>query len=242
MSNSQIVSKRFIELRESQKDEHGKPMPVIQLAHELLAQKFIVNYESDVIRQEIGKVERKGKFPQLFLIEGYCKYFKVTSDFLLGIRDTKVVDENIAMINKTTGLSDTSIQTLISCKTGGILADDDFPVIDLLNFILSDEVLFHDFLNYLGLYINNTYDTPCYRDPDKHIYVPVPDDNIRNTPFVKSKDEHYIAIGKKQKEKICGKDAYQTINLPVSLLESHAVRIIQNVIDKWKDKWKKEKR
>lgn len=203
---------------------------------------------------EFGKISKRGSItidtcrnweqgrtlPDAETLVELSNFYKVSIDYLLDRSDCTTVENEY--ISQMTGLSDTSIQTLISCKTGGILHDDDFPIIDLLNFILSDNVLFRDFLNYLGLYINNTYDTPCYRDPDKHIYVPVPDDNIRNTPFVLSKNERYIAVGKKQKEKVCGEDAYQTICLPVSLLESHAVRIIQSVIDEWKRKWKEEKR
>lgn len=188
----------------------------------------------------IRKIETDKRNVSEYELKGYCEVFNTTSDYLLGISNVSTIDKDTVMIGRMTGLSDAAIQTLISCKTGGILADEDFPTIDLLNFILSDKVLFHDFLNYLGLYINNTYDTPCYLDPNKHVYVPIPNDNIRNTPFVDAKNERYIAIGKKQSEKICGEDAYQTICLPVSLLESHAIRIVQSVIDKWKNKYKKE--
>lgn len=195
---------------------------------------------STLTHSAIRKIETDNRNVTEHELKGYCEVFNTTSDYLLGISNVSTIDKDTVMIGRMTGLSDAAIQTLISCKTGGILADKDFPTIDLLNFILSDKVLFHDFLNYLGLYINNTYDTPCYLDPDKHVYVPVPDDNIRNTPFVVAKNERYIAIGKKQTEKVCGEDAYQTINLPVSLLESHAIRIVQSVIDKWKNKYKKE--
>ena len=188
----------------------------------------------------IRKIETDNRNVTEHELKGYCEVFNTTSDYLLGISNVSSIDQDTVMIGRITGLSDAAIQTLISCKTGGILADEDFPTIDLLNFILSDKVLFHDFLNYLGLYINNTYDTPCYLDPDKHVYVPIPDDNIRNTPFVVAKNERYIAVGKKQSEKVCSEDAYQTICLPVSLLESHAIRIVQSVIDKWKNKYKKE--
>ncbi|KAI4445733.1 hypothetical protein C823_000249 [Eubacterium plexicaudatum ASF492] len=41
-------------------------MPIQQLAKELANEEYIRDYKSDVIRQEIGKVESKGKFPQLF--------------------------------------------------------------------------------------------------------------------------------------------------------------------------------
>ena len=112
MFSNKIISERFTDLRKSKKDKYGKNIPVFQLAQELSDKKYIENYTTDVIRQEIGKVENKGKFPQLFLIEGYSKYFKVTSDYLLGIREARTVDENIAMISKTTGLSDDSINIL----------------------------------------------------------------------------------------------------------------------------------
>lgn len=162
----------------------------------------------------------------------YCRILNCEPDFLFGYIDFPKHTETD--INKELGLSRTAIQTLESLKNREILADEDFHCTDLLNFILSNKTSFCVFLDYLGLYINNTYDTPCYLDPNKHIYTPVPDDNIRNTDFVQSKNQHYIAVGKKQKEKVCGEDAYQTICLPVSLLESHALRIVEEVINEWK--------
>lgn len=107
-----IISKRFTDLRKSKKDKYGKDMPVLQLARELLENQCIINYKADVIRQEISKVEKEGKVPQLFLIAGYSKYFSVTSDYLLGLRNTKTIDENTAMIGKVTGLSDIAISKL----------------------------------------------------------------------------------------------------------------------------------
>ena len=170
-------------------------------------------------------------------ISDYCQILGCEPDFLFGCIDFPKHEETD--INKKLGLSKKAIGTLLSLNKRGILADEDFSSLDLLNFILSDRTLFCDFLDYLGLYVNNTYDTPCYLDPNKHVYIPVPDDNIRNTPFVVAKNERYIAVGKKQPEKVCGEDAYQTICLPVSLLESHALRIVQSVIDKWKNKYSK---
>lgn len=171
-------------------------------------------------------------------ISDYCQILDCEPDFLFGYIDFPKHKETD--INKQLGLSRTAIQTLSSLSNRGILSDDEFSSLDLLNFILSDRTLFCDFLDYLGLYVNNTYDIPCYRDPDKHIYVPVPNDNIRNTSFLQTKNERYIAVGKKQSEKVCGEDAYQTICLPVSLLESHALRIVEGVINEWKKRFPKE--
>lgn len=155
--------------------------------------------------------------------------------------DMKSSTHDLAFIEKETGLTQSSIQTLLSCKTSAVLGDEDFHVIDLLNFILSDKSLFLYFLNYLGLYINNTYDTPCYNDPNTNVAIPIPDDHVRNKSFIAGKNERYISIGKKQKEQVCGNDAYQTIMLPISALtEPHALHMIENVIDEWKNKWKKE--
>lgn len=112
MFDNKTIGERFTDLRKTKKDIHGKDMPIQQLAKELANEEYIRDYKSDVIRQEIGKVESKGKFPQLFLIEGYSKYFHVTSDYLLGLRNTKPIDENIAMISKVTGLSGDSIEML----------------------------------------------------------------------------------------------------------------------------------
>lgn len=143
MFDNKTISERFKDLRTSKKDTHGKDMPIQQLAKELANEKYIKDYSIDVIRQEIGKVESKGKFPQLFLIDGYSKYFHVTSDYLLGLRDTKPVDENIAMISKKTGLSDTAIETLSSWYEYQKNMKRDyqeqiyFPI-EILNILLSD--------------------------------------------------------------------------------------------------------
>lgn len=209
-----------------------------RMTAEQLAAIFKERGYNTLTHSAIRKIETDNRNVSEYELKGYCEVFNTTSDYLLGFSNVSTVDKDTVMVGRITGLSDAAIQTLISCKTGGILADEDFPTIDLLNFILSDKTLFHDFLNYLGLYLNNTYDTPCYLDHG--IAKPLPDDTIRNTSFVLSKNERYIAIGKKQKEKVCGEDAYQTISLPVSLLESHAIRIVEHIIDQWKDKWKKE--
>lgn len=111
-----IISRRFKELRIKIKDEHGKEIPITSFALKLITTNCIKDYDVEPIRQEISKVEKNGKFPQSYLIEGYCKYFNVTSDYLLGIRNNAVVDENIAMIGKTTGLNDEAILKLKSAS------------------------------------------------------------------------------------------------------------------------------
>lgn len=137
MFGDKPIGERFAELRKSKTDEHGKEMPIIQLARELSNEKYIKDYKKDIIRQEIGKVENKGKFPQLFLIKGYCEYFNVTSDYLLGIRNSKPVDEDIAMISKSTGLSGESVQLLklMNDKKNTLYAENKKNLL-MLDFIL----------------------------------------------------------------------------------------------------------
>lgn len=67
----------------------------------------------NIDRNRIQQLETSFRvIPKEEELRAYCKYFNTTSDYLLGIRDTKPVDENIAMISKTTGLSGDSIEIL----------------------------------------------------------------------------------------------------------------------------------
>ena len=53
----------------------------------------------------ISKLEKSKKNPPTTsanVIKAYAEHFNVTADYLLGIRKTSVVDENLAMIGKTT--------------------------------------------------------------------------------------------------------------------------------------------
>lgn len=229
MFDNKTIGERFADLRKSKKDNRGKDMPVIQLAQELSNKKHIKDYEVDVIRQEIGKVENKGKFPQLFLIKGYCGYFKVTSDYLLGIRDTKPVDENIAMISKTTGLSENAIEALKIIKRSSY--------INTLNFIMRDYALLGAFLSNIELYLNNKFDTPVHFDDRLEIFVESKD--VSDRPVLISSNEKYVSIGKKLDYEVDGQAAFEALSVPVSILESHALHCIQQLLDDWKKEYKK---
>lgn len=65
----------------------------------------------------ISKLETSKKNPpskSIDVLKAYSTHFKVTSDYLLGIRDTKAIDYNIANASETLGLSDDCIKTIIS--------------------------------------------------------------------------------------------------------------------------------
>lgn len=71
--------------------------------------------ELKIERNRIQQLETSPKvIPKEEELRAYCEYFNTTSDYLLRIRDTKPIDENIAMISQTTGLSGKSIEVLKS--------------------------------------------------------------------------------------------------------------------------------
>lgn len=223
MDKHEIIGKRFKNLRTSQKDKHGKELPGIQMAQKLIDTQCVTNYSVNVIRQEISKVE-KGKFPQLYLIEGYSKYFNVTSDYLLGLRETKTIDENIAMISKVTGLTDESIEVLKALRKGNGM---DLFFYTLNHIISSDKQLFISFIDAVSLYFDNEYDTPvaCTGGVYKAI-----DDGISSSPITRT-DEKQIVIGKyNDNEK-----AYDAIGLPLSIIKkAYSMQTIQFTVDEWK--------
>ena len=111
--------------------------------------------ELNIDRNRIQQLETSPKvIPKEEELRAYCEHFNTTSDYLLGIRKTKPLDENIAMINKSTGLNEKAIETLKILKKS--------EYIDIINFIMSDYALFGRFLSNLSLYFDNDYDTPVH--------------------------------------------------------------------------------
>ena len=50
--------------------------------------------------------------------------------------------------------------------------------------------------------------------------------------------ERYIGIGKKLDYEIAGQAAFETLCVPVSILETHALHCIQRSLDDWKKLYK----
>lgn len=100
------ISERFKKCRKEEKISARK------LAHVLVSEETLKDYTDDSIRQKIGKIERGTTDPEPIILKAYCKHFGVTSDFLLGIRDVKTTNEDIAMICEYTELSDESIEEI----------------------------------------------------------------------------------------------------------------------------------
>lgn len=94
----------------------------------------------------ISKLENQQKEPPTtspVVIKAYATHFNVTADYLLGIRDNAIADENLAMIGSVTGLSDKSIQVL---KKWNSLKKEPMKIattygngdLEMLNLILED--------------------------------------------------------------------------------------------------------
>lgn len=104
----------------------------------------------NLTRNRIQQLEQSPSvIPNSDELRKYCMFFNTTSDYLLGLSDIKVIDENIIMINKTTGLKHDAINTLKSLK------DEYSHAIDVLNFLLSKENYFISVFCYLSFYFND---------------------------------------------------------------------------------------
>lgn len=84
------------------------------LTQEELAREF-AKEGNPITQSVISKLETSNKNPptkSIEVIKAYSEHFKVTADYLLGLRNTSIIDENIVMISQSTGLSDMSINKL----------------------------------------------------------------------------------------------------------------------------------
>ena len=138
---------KFLEMRV---DKRGRKA----MTQEELAEKLGLE------RNRIQQLETSPKvIPKDYELKAYCDFFNTTSDYLLGIRETKPVDENLAMINRTLGLSETSIRNLKAMHDGN-LPDG---MLETVNFILGNDLTsLTFFLQAIELYFDEGFDTPMH--------------------------------------------------------------------------------
>ncbi len=127
---------RYKKLREDYEfKENGRRITMKELSN-IFIQKGYTSLTHGAIRKlETGQ----RKLKNIDEVIAYSKFFNVTADYLLGMRDNAVVDENLAMIGRVTGLSDKSIETLKlwvkESKENQLFIMDELSV---LNMILED--------------------------------------------------------------------------------------------------------
>ncbi len=100
-------------------------------------------------RNKINRIENGTQKPDVDLLIAYSTVFNVSIDYLLGVSKVASTDENLQMIGKVTGLTDTSIKILKQYKD---------LYLDILNYLIESNALFeltktividapHDFLD-----------------------------------------------------------------------------------------------
>lgn len=130
----------YKQLRESTETD-DKPA----LTQEELSEIF-KNEGNPLSQSVISKLENQQKEPpttSFDVLKAYAIHFNVTTDYLLGIRPNATIDEDMIMIGKTTGLTDSSIEVLKKWNTLKNNPKQLIPSygggdIDTLNMILED--------------------------------------------------------------------------------------------------------
>ena len=212
---------RFLEFRV---DKYG----VKRMTQEELAKKL------NLTRSRIVALEQKPDvIPTKEDLQAYCTYFDTTADYLLGIRDTKTVDENIAMISKTTGLNEQAIESLKKIKE---CADEDKTIkddLDMLNFLMSDFVQFDVFISHIRQFIDSSYNIPMHYDSkvDAFVESELPDSPIKGA---------YFSIGRKIE--INEEIRMQRLDVSIKVIESYALQCIQEHLGKWKKEYQDERK
>lgn len=176
-------------------------------------------------------------------VTAYAKFFNVTADYLLGIRENAVVDENIAMIGRVTGLSDNAINTLkkVNENKEEYRKYEVLHLIDTLNLIMDEPISFMLFLDHIGDYIDNKYTIPLHYDNKLNDYT----ESISEPPKTSLVDvprrekENHIVLGALNNNPDSTKK-YIHRQIPVSFVETYHIDTIRKVLDVWKKEYEKK--
>lgn len=137
------MENRYKAVRENYEFENGGT----KMTAKELADIFTKRGYDTLTHSAIRKIETNKREVSIHELKGYCEVFNTTSDYLLGIRDTKPVDENIAMIGKVTGLNDTSIECL-KCLSSN---DTEIHALSILNTLMRNKEIFTALLGNIGI-------------------------------------------------------------------------------------------
>lgn len=129
-----MAENRYKKLREDfEFKENGYRITMKALSDIFLKRGYSSLTHIAIRKLETGKRDLK----DINEVIAYAEFFNVTADYLLGIRNNAVVDEDMAMIGRVTGLSDDAIQAFkkmseVERDTFNKLASED----GLLNLLL----------------------------------------------------------------------------------------------------------
>lgn len=97
--------------------------------------------EIGVSRGSISYYEKEERVPDVVILAAISKYFNVSTDYLLGLSETKSIDEDIQTTIRTTGLSETAVQVL-NFLGGGDQREFFKEELDIVSFLLESEYVF----------------------------------------------------------------------------------------------------
>ena len=137
-------------------------------------------------RQTIGRIENGKQQPSIDHILAYCKFFNVTSDYLLGLNNSRNNDISYQAISKFLGLSDGAIETLKDLKQAEELTD----IRLFMNDVMSEPFIFNRLIFNMFLYVNSKNLEPVMKDDDGN-FIPF----TRNEMYYFLNDTNSIAGG-----------------------------------------------
>lgn len=216
---STLNNYKFLEMRV---DKLGKKI----MTQDELAEKL------NITRNRIQQLETSpAVIPKDYELKAYCEYFNTTSDYLLNIRETKPVDENIAMINKVTGLNENAINVLKN------FSKEDVAV---LNFIMKDSTTFSFLVSCIKNYISGCYDTPIHFERGEngkgYSEPKVGVDIIAESPIVSDEEKQVNHIYLQDS----GSKDKNFISIPTSMVKTYFLDCIREILEIWLKEYRKE--
>lgn len=147
------MENRFKTLREKYKDPAN---PMKEIGQTELARML------DISRQTIiGLENEKSESIAFDVIKKYCDFFGVSADYLLGRSNAETTDEDIKMICRSTGLSETAVNALIEDNELG--KENIFDLIARKNYaaVMNDLIEYDDknvaLFNYIYSFLHFDY-------------------------------------------------------------------------------------
>lgn len=167
------------------------------------------NEGNPVGQSTISKIEASKKDPptqSIAVLKAYSTHFHVTCDYLLGISENKYANENYQMITRITGLNDESIENLKKINQG----NDNEDFFETLNYLIgSDFQLFTRFIDSIGLYFDDTFNTSMTYE--NNVFVPI--NNLQSPILYQQENEVYV--GKYDNTLCNGDGGYHVKCIPI---------------------------
>lgn len=183
-------------------------------------------------------IKEKFSFQVLY---GLAEIFQCQIGYLLCEYDCKT--QSNAAISEITGLSDNAINTLkkVNKNKDEYRRYEVLHLIDTLNLIMDEPILFMLFLDHIGDYIDNKYTIPLHFDNKLNDYT----ESIAEPPRLSLVDVHrkekekYIVLGAPNNNPD-NPEKYIHRQIPVSFVETYHIDTIRKVLDVWKKEYEKK--